>query len=224
VCGYRSWFGSGIIIKIVRAPTRVAGRSCLTIFLTFSFQPFIQFCLNLLTNELCDASKITGTAYWLGCWDCLSTQCCLSCHLVEALRKHINRLLQPFSSNTSLRSTQKCLCKDSAVSLILSLLFDKFSESLHSGQFPFLSLFFGEFNQTESRPIQREVIEAALDGNDVFLQAATSFGKSLCFQLPACIDYGSKQRSHQVDGTHILTWPSYGRRITSSCTYGMCST
>ncbi|THY56058.1 ATP-dependent DNA helicase [Aureobasidium pullulans] len=39
-------------------------------------------------------------------------------------------------------------------------------------------------------PVQREVIEAALAGNDVFLQAATSFGKSLCFQLPACIDLG----------------------------------
>lgn len=43
---------------------------------------------------------------------------------------------------------------------------------------------------TSSRPVQREVITAALDGNDVFLQAATSFGKSLCFQLPAVVDYG----------------------------------
>jgi len=86
------------------------------------------------------------------------------------------------------------------------------------------SLFFGESNQTEFRPVQREVIEAALDGNDVFLQAATSFGKSLCFQLPACIDYGSKQRPHQVDETHILIWLSYRRRITSSGTHGMCST
>ena len=87
-----------------------------------------------------------------------------------------------------------------------------------------MSLFFGESNQTEFRPVQREVIEAALEGNDVFLQAATSFGKSLCFQLPACIDYGSKQRPHQVDETHILIWLSYRRRITSSGTHGMCST
>ena len=43
---------------------------------------------------------------------------------------------------------------------------------------------------TSSRPVQREVITAALGGNDVFLQAATSFGKSLCFQLPAVVDYG----------------------------------
>jgi superfamily II DNA/RNA helicase len=34
-------------------------------------------------------------------------------------------------------------------------------------------------------PLQREVIVAAVEGHDVFLQAATSFGKSLCFQLPA---------------------------------------
>lgn len=40
------------------------------------------------------------------------------------------------------------------------------------------------------RPVQREVIVAALEGHDVFLQAATSFGKSLCFQLPAVVDYG----------------------------------
>ncbi len=37
--------------------------------------------------------------------------------------------------------------------------------------------------------MQREVITSALEGHDVFLQAATSFGKSLCFQLPAIIDY-----------------------------------
>jgi hypothetical protein len=42
------------------------------------------------------------------------------------------------------------------------------------------------------RPLQRDVIVAALDGNDVFVQAATSFGKSLCFQLPALIDHGSE--------------------------------
>ena len=41
-----------------------------------------------------------------------------------------------------------------------------------------------------NRPVQREVIIAALEGHDVFLQAATSFGKSLCFQLPAVVDYG----------------------------------
>lgn len=38
--------------------------------------------------------------------------------------------------------------------------------------------------------MQKEVIEAALSGKDVFVQAATSFGKSLCFQLPAVIDHG----------------------------------
>lgn len=42
-----------------------------------------------------------------------------------------------------------------------------------------------------SRPHQREIIEAALAGYDIYVQAATSFGKSLCFQLPAVIDTGS---------------------------------
>lgn len=45
---------------------------------------------------------------------------------------------------------------------------------------------------THHRPQQREIIATALTGKDVFVQAATSFGKSLCFQLPACIDHGSK--------------------------------
>lgn len=41
------------------------------------------------------------------------------------------------------------------------------------------------------RPLQRDVILATLKGEDVFLQAATSFGKSLCYQLPAVVDLGS---------------------------------
>jgi superfamily II DNA helicase RecQ len=49
-----------------------------------------------------------------------------------------------------------------------------------------------QFNKPAFRPQQREIIEAALDGKDVFVQAATSFGKSLCFQLPAVLDRGSK--------------------------------
>ncbi|KAI0385394.1 ATP-dependent DNA helicase [Hypomontagnella monticulosa] len=47
-----------------------------------------------------------------------------------------------------------------------------------------------QFNKTSFRPFQREIIQAALDGDDVFVQAATSFGKSLCFQLPAVVDQG----------------------------------
>ncbi|KAK4101977.1 ATP-dependent DNA helicase [Parathielavia hyrcaniae] len=47
-----------------------------------------------------------------------------------------------------------------------------------------------QFNKTNFRPNQREIILAALDGKDVFVQAATSFGKSLCFQLPAVVDRG----------------------------------
>ncbi len=43
---------------------------------------------------------------------------------------------------------------------------------------------------TLCRPFQRDIITAALEGHDVFVQAATSFGKSLCYQLPAVIDHG----------------------------------
>ncbi|KAF2441400.1 ATP-dependent DNA helicase [Karstenula rhodostoma CBS 690.94] len=46
------------------------------------------------------------------------------------------------------------------------------------------------FGKREFRPVQREVIAATLHGEDVFLQAATSFGKSLCYQLPAVVDFG----------------------------------
>lgn len=40
-------------------------------------------------------------------------------------------------------------------------------------------------------PLQREVIASVIEGQDVFLQACTSFGKSLCYQLPAVLkDWG----------------------------------
>ncbi|KAJ2907107.1 hypothetical protein MKZ38_007622 [Zalerion maritima] len=48
----------------------------------------------------------------------------------------------------------------------------------------------GQFGKSSFRPQQREIINAALGGKDIFVQAATSFGKSLCFQLPAVIDNG----------------------------------
>ncbi|KAF8474900.1 P-loop containing nucleoside triphosphate hydrolase protein [Kalaharituber pfeilii] len=41
------------------------------------------------------------------------------------------------------------------------------------------------FQKSAFRSVQRQVIEAALEGHDVYLQAATGLGKSLCFQLPA---------------------------------------
>ncbi|KAE8843439.1 hypothetical protein HRS9122_04542 [Pyrenophora teres f. teres] len=46
------------------------------------------------------------------------------------------------------------------------------------------------FKKASFRPLQREVVTATLEGEDVFLQAATSFGKSLCYQLPAVVDFG----------------------------------
>lgn len=52
------------------------------------------------------------------------------------------------------------------------------------------------------RAHQREVITATLEGHDVFLQAATSFGKSLCFQLPAVVDYGSERTARLSSREH----------------------
>ncbi|EEP81924.1 hypothetical protein UREG_06789 [Uncinocarpus reesii 1704] len=46
------------------------------------------------------------------------------------------------------------------------------------------------FGKKAFRPLQREVIQAVIEGHDVFLQAATSFGKSICYQLPAVISHG----------------------------------
>ncbi|KIV85497.1 hypothetical protein PV11_01188 [Exophiala sideris] len=46
------------------------------------------------------------------------------------------------------------------------------------------------FGKESFRPLQEEVITAVLAGHDVFLCAATSFGKSLCYQLPAVVSLG----------------------------------
>lgn len=46
------------------------------------------------------------------------------------------------------------------------------------------------FQKQAFRPLQREIVTAALEGQDIFVQAATSFGKSLCFQLPAWCSKG----------------------------------
>ncbi|RKF64728.1 ATP-dependent DNA helicase Q5 [Golovinomyces cichoracearum] len=55
------------------------------------------------------------------------------------------------------------------------------------------------FKKANFRPLQREVIECALAGHDVFVQTATGFGKSLCFQLPAVIDHGITIVTDQVN-------------------------
>ncbi|KAI5841304.1 P-loop containing nucleoside triphosphate hydrolase protein [Tricharina praecox] len=48
------------------------------------------------------------------------------------------------------------------------------------------------FGKRSFRSVQREVIEAALEGHDVYLQASTGLGKSLTFQLPAVVvDHGT---------------------------------
>lgn len=50
----------------------------------------------------------------------------------------------------------------------------------------------------DTSPLQRDVITAAVEGHNVFLQASTSFGKSLCFQLPAVLSHGGWSTLHQL--------------------------
>jgi hypothetical protein len=92
--------------------------------------------------------------------------------------------------------------------------FDESSKGLLSGEFPVLCVIY--IGLPFLRPLQRDVIVAALDGSDVFVQAATGFGKSLCFQLPAVIDHGSEIVRIFKHLSCSLTHPSNNRDIASS--------
>jgi ATP-dependent DNA helicase RecQ len=46
------------------------------------------------------------------------------------------------------------------------------------------------FGYSEFRPLQREIIQESLAGNDVFALLPTGGGKSLCFQIPALLKPG----------------------------------
>src|SRR5512133_3161149 len=46
------------------------------------------------------------------------------------------------------------------------------------------------FGYDQFRPLQREIVQDALAGQDVFVLMPTGGGKSLCFQLPALMRDG----------------------------------
>ena len=66
----------------------------------------------------------------------------------------------------------------------------KYAHFSYKGAMELLRALKKHFGYDQFRPLQREIIEDALAGQDVFVLMPTGGGKSLCFQLPALMRDG----------------------------------
>src|SRR5262245_64424324 len=66
----------------------------------------------------------------------------------------------------------------------------KYARFFYKGAMDLLGALKKHFGYERFRPLQREIIEDALTGRDVFVLMPTGGGKSLCFQLPALMRNG----------------------------------
>ena len=62
---------------------------------------------------------------------------------------------------------------------------------------PLLEVLERYWGYTAFRPLQREAMEAILDGRDSVVVLPTGGGKSLCFQAPALVRPGSRWSSRR---------------------------
>ena len=73
------------------------------------------------------------------------------------------------------------------------------------------SILKSSFGYSSFRPLQQEIFETVLAGQDVFALMPTGGGKSMCYQLPAIAMPGTAMRHLSFDRLDERS----GRRITS---------